>query len=455
MRFMTRGPRIRWILSFVLTATAFLAFTAPLTAQTWPHEQPNFSGDDSSQGQQGGKKASPVLAYQAAPNNTAWRGGQQGASQRAQQRFDNSQGFVQIDPSKLPAAREIQPIKPKGISEVNSSTSTTSHEAVTPKKKEKPTETAPYRLQIGDQLTISIYGETNTQRDVTVDRGGNITYPIVGTLEVIGKTIDEARREMNDRIRKVYRYTFVTVTPMQFGGENYTILGSINVPGQKPLLGVETVLSALCRSGGFPIGQYRNQTVDLADLDHAFLLRKGEYVPVDFNKLVTEGDLSQDVRLKAGDYIYIPSSLEKEIFVMGEVALPSAIGYINQVTLLEAIAMAGGTTFNASSRVLVVRGSLSEPYTFYIDFNRISKGCERDFLLKPGDIVYVPPRQFTNLREILQYAIRVFVSTAASDAGSIAWANLTNSVPQNNVNVIPNTFVAPTFTPQPIIIQQP
>ncbi len=345
---------------------------------------------------------------------------------------DDNFRFVEAPATNSPVIRPLKHISPDKVA------------IKEPSKDPRHTDptSALYKLQIGDRLSVAIYGEPNTERDVTVDAAGTVTYPIIGTLDVVGKNIDEVRKEMNARIRKVYRYTFVSLSPVEFGGQSYTILGWVNVPGRKSLLGRETILSALCRAGGFPSGSFRTMTVDLADLSRAFLLRKGQYVSVDFKKLVVEGDTQHDVVIEPGDYIYVPSALEKEIYVMGEVALPSSLGYLNKVTLAESIALAGGMTFNASSRVLVVRGSLNEPYTFYIDLNLILRGCEPDFLLRPGDIVYVPPRTFTSFRELVQYAIRIYVSTAASDFGSIAWSNITGEAVTNTpVNVIPNINV--------------
>lgn len=308
-----------------------------------------------------------------------------------------------------------------------------------------------YRLHPGDRFIVAIYGEANTERELTIDSAGCITYPIIGTLKAADKTIDTLRKEMNERLQKVYLHTFVLITPIEFGSEYYTILGSVKIPGRKYLAARETILSALARSGGFPTGQFHNRTIDMADLDHALLLRRGEYIPVDFRKLVLEGDRQTDVFLQRGDYIYIPSSLEKEIFVLGEVAMPSALGYINRVTLAEAVAQAGGTTFNASSRAVVIRGSLHDPYAFYIDINLIFKGVEPDFPLKPGDIVYVPPRKFTLLREIIQYGIRIFASTAASTAGSSSWASISGAPVYDNVNVVPSAIQS-TVAP-PVIFQ--
>lgn len=440
--------KARGSIGLLIAALLLCGYFMPLQAQEWPHEATGFGGDlkggapkgDSLQSSSGRATSRPPQ-YEGAPSKAAWKGPD------TTYRQDGEGGYYEFRAGGAVQAREVAPIKPTLPGQQEPSDIVVQSPKVV---STVPEPEARYRLHIGDRLMVSIYGELNTEREVIVDSAGQITYPIVGTMKVVGRTIDKVRKEMNERIQKIYRYTFVTITPIEFGGEYYTVLGSVSMPGKKLLLGRETVLSALCRSGGFPSGIFRNRTVDLADLDHSFLLRKGEYVPVDFRKLVVDGDVSADVALQPGDYIYIPSSLEKEIFVLGEVAIPSALGYINKVSLAEAIALAGGTTFNASSRAVVIRGSLKEPYAFYIDINLIFKGCEPDFLLKPGDIVYVPARRFTLLREIVQYAVRVFVSTAASNAGSNSWASITGTSVNDNVNVIPNS-VQSGLVPPPVV----
>lgn len=367
---------------------------------------------------------------------------------------------IELQEKKKKVKQDIPPISPPTSEEIKlpetkypknqppvTPTSTAKVHTISAAEKKSPF----YKLHIGDRLLISIYGEPNTEREVVIDSYGNISYPIVGTIKIVDKNIDQARQEMNDRIKKVYRFTYLNITPIEFAGQYYTILGQVNVPGKKTLLGKETVLTALCRAGGFPSGNYRTQTMELADLDHAFLTRGGEYVPVNFRTLVEDGDLAQDVQLEGGDYIYIPSSFDKNIYVMGEVFAPSTLGYINKITLAEAIIMAGGPTMQASSRAVVVRGSLCEPYTFYIDVNRIFKGCCADFALIPGDIVYLPPRKFDYVREIAKFAVRTFVGSAFSIFGQRAFQSVTGSPPElQNVNVIPGGGNFPIYSPIPV-----
>lgn len=279
----------------------------------------------------------------------------------------------------------------------------------------------PYRLRIGDRLVVSIYGEPGTARAVNVDATGTISYLIVGAVPALGKTINELRTEINERMRGTFKYSSVSVTPIEFGGQYYTVLGEVQNPGKKTLFGHTTLLSALAFSGGFRTGAFRSQTIDLADFTHSFLARNGDYVPVDFKALVEEGDMTQDVTVYSGDYIYVPSSLYKEIHILGAVNTPTTIGFINVVTLVEAISQARGLRESASSRMIIIRGALNDPLRIEVDIKRIMKGYEKDFELQPGDIVYVPTRRFESLRNWVKAGVRAFVGSVFNSAGNRTW----------------------------------
>ncbi len=305
-----------------------------------------------------------------------------------------------------------------------------------------------YKLRMGDKLLISIYGEVNTHRVVTVDYSGKITYLLIPPCFVLGKTIDEARELLNAELKKKFRFAFVTITPVEFGGRFYTVLGQVVSPGMKPFQGSETILSAICRCGGFVTGYFRSQTVELADLKHAFLARNGSYISVDFEKLFLEGDISQNVRLESGDYIYVPSSLEKEIYILGEVQIPTTLGFLNTVSLVEALSHARGVTSRASSRALIIRGSLTNPIKLEVDIKRILTGLEKDLYLQPGDIVYVPPMRLSNLKEMYQAGVRAFVSIVATVAG-VKYFKVLHPGAQVLQPVITPSTSTPIVTPVP------
>lgn len=296
-----------------------------------------------------------------------------------------------------------------------------------------------YRLRVGDTLLISIYGETGSSRYVTIDYTGRIYYLFIEPVFGLGKTIDELRKELNDKVSKRIRFSLVEVTPVAFGGRFYTILGEVNKPGKKSLSANSTLLKALSEAGGFRLGGFRSQTIELADLDHAFLARDNDYVPVDFRRLVVEGDMQQNVRLDVGDYIYIPSALTREVYIVGEVNVPTTLGFRETVSFIEALSEARGVTKRASSRAVIIRGSLSNPVTYLVDFKRILLGLEPNILLQPGDIIYVPAMKFTTMKEIVRAGVLAFVTTVASFGATTWFQHITPDATDitTPVNVIP------------------
>lgn len=321
-------------------------------------------------------------------------------------------------------------------------------------KKQEPKDKS-YRLKIGDKLLISLYGfsEGNTSRVVTVSPTGSINYLFVKPIFASGRTIDEVKRDLQHSIEKLYPNVMASITAVQLFGDQYTILGEVQLPGTKFLNGNMTLLKAIGTAGGFPLRSFRSQTVDYADLDHAFLARNGDIVPVDFKRLVRGGDTTQDVSLQAGDYVYIPSLVLQEIYVLGEVQRNFVYTYMEPASLMEVLTWAGGVTDKASSRVAVIRGSLCFPTRYIIDRHLIAKGCMPDFPLCPGDIVYVPPRHFTNLENLVKDAIRAFVGAVAIQAGENAFDSINpNARLFNNNTIIVNPGSVPVQQPPPIII---
>lgn len=281
-----------------------------------------------------------------------------------------------------------------------------------------------YRLKVGDTMLLSLYGEENTTQEIVVDPRGKVSYLFAQSIDAAGKTVEQLRAILKKDLEKYYRFVTLSITPIKFNAEYYTITGEVNKPGKKPIVGRPTVLSAICKAEGLSVVDYRDQIFEMSDLDKAFLARKGAYVPVDFQRLIRQGDLSQDLPLQAGDYIYIPNRTIKQVFVLGEVYGATTIDYFNEMTLAGAIAEAGEVTEAASSRVAVIRGSLACPIRFMVDYPQIVKGCAPDFPLLPGDIVFVPPRKLNYLRDIFRAAVATFVGTVADEAGVEAFIHV-------------------------------
>jgi protein involved in polysaccharide export with SLBB domain len=289
---------------------------------------------------------------------------------------------------------------------------------------EVPPEGEPYRLQSGDRLYILIYTQPSSKRSVLVDPSGNINYLFAKNIPARGRTIASIKEELTHLMSSYFRDPLLLVSLVESTGDYYAIMGEVREPGYKRIVGAPTLLSAICEAKGFTTRYFREQTVDQSDLEKSFMVRNGEYLPIDFVGLVEEGDISQDVLLKSGDYIYISPTELRKVFVLGEVNSPTVVEFLESMTLSQAITEGGGLTSSASSRVAVIRGSLSLPIRFLVDINRIIKGKAIDFSLEPGDIIYVPPMKFAVLKEIVKMGIANFVSIVASSAGAAAYVSI-------------------------------
>jgi protein involved in polysaccharide export with SLBB domain len=224
----------------------------------------------------------------------------------------------------------------------------------------------------------------------------------------------------------------VSITLQTVASKQVWVLGRLNRPGIYPIAGPITLLESLALAGGTARSVSDVTTEELADLRHSFVVRQGNFLPVDFHRLIHNGDMSQNIYLQADDFIYVPSSLSREVYVMGAVNAPRAMPYTDRMTLVSAMANVGGpmkydflaredagpfTKDAYLSHVAIVRGSLATPQIAVVDYNDIVKGRAADVRLEPGDIVYVPNSPYTTLKRYLNMIVNTFVSTVAANEG--------------------------------------
>ena len=193
-----------------------------------------------------------------------------------------------------------------------------------------------------------------------------------------------------------------------------------------------TLLEAIALAGGTAISGNQVTLQDLADLRHSFVMRQGQLVPVGFYRLLHEGDTSQNIYLQPDDFVYVPSALSQQVYVLGAVRAPRSVPYTDGMTLVSAMTSAAGAMtvdwfvvgmYGVQpdaylSHVAIVRGSLSEPKMIVADYGAIIKGGTRDVALEPGDIIYVPNAPYSTLKRYLNTIVNTFVSTIAANEGS-------------------------------------
>ena len=290
----------------------------------------------------------------------------------------------------------------------------------------------PFRLGVSDQVEIEQLGVPNTRQDCRVMPDGMLYYHTVCGLKVTGFSLPDLKLRLESALKEYYRNPQISITLRNVSSQRVWVLGRVNTPGLYPLVGPTTVLEAIARAGGLFTSRFSGTTEELADLQHSFVVRNGEFLPVDFVKLLREGNLSQNIYLKNGDYVYLPSALNSEVFVLGAVRSPKAVGFKDQVTLVSAIAEAQGLLPNAyAQRAVIVRGSLVAPTVATVNLNRIMTGKDPDVVLQPRDIVWIPNSPWDRVETYTKMILNTFTRTVAANEGTHAVSPQSGAVQPN------------------------
>ena len=160
----------------------------------------------------------------------------------------------------------------------------------------------PYRVGPFDKLTIDVFGsEELSKKEVQVDASGRITFPLIGTIEVAGKTPGEVGEAMQDLFRgRFIRNPQVTVNLKEIVSQTVTIGGEVKKPGVYPIVGKMTLMTAIASAEGWTDISSRSEVVvfrtvksqDYAAVYNVKAIQKGRYTDPEVfaNDIVMVGD---------------------------------------------------------------------------------------------------------------------------------------------------------------------
>jgi polysaccharide export outer membrane protein len=258
-------------------------------------------------------------------------------------------------------------------------------------KNSPPTE---YILGPEDTVEISVFRHDELKMEVAISATGKIPYYLIGDVQAGGLTQFQLRDTIQRELAKFIKDPKVVVRITEYRSHKAFVLGQVKNPGVYRMRNDYTLLEAISSAGGITPDAY---------LSGAFLVRDGKMLLVNFLDLIKRGNTEENIPLLPGDIVYIPDKSEQKVYILGEVNKQSGIPIQERLTLLEAIAQAGGFTHDANKKsILLLRGNLSEPEIMTIDAKHILK--ESDLManipLQRGDIVYVPSSLFADVERV-------------------------------------------------------
>jgi len=165
------------------------------------------------------------------------------------------------------------------------------------------------------------------------------------------------------------------------------------------LCGKTSLMELISRAGGY---------TDKADLRRVRIKRaSGETLYADLYKVISQGDIREDIILDDGDLVFIPEKKEiqvkeSKVYIFGEVKKPGVYTIKEHMSALQLMGLAGGYTDAAViESINIIRGDLARPQIISLNLeNLLEKGdLTEDVMLEPNDIVYVPKDMLTNVRD--------------------------------------------------------
>lgn len=167
----------------------------------------------------------------------------------------------------------------------------------------------PYRVGPFDKLTIDVFGsEELSKKEVQVDASGRITFPLIGTVEVAGKTPGEIGTAMQDKFRgRFIRDPQITVNLKEIVSQTVTIGGEVKKPGVYPIVGEMTLMTAIASAEGW---------TDIANKGEVVVFRRvagKEYAAI-YNVKAIERGRYADPEIYASDVVMVGDSQSRKIW---------------------------------------------------------------------------------------------------------------------------------------------
>lgn len=252
---------------------------------------------------------------------------------------------------------------------------------------QQPAEAPNLAIGPGDVLDVQVFDTPELSSDtVRVSQTGQVSLPVLGTVEVAGLNTNQAARRIESelRTRNIMFEPHVTVSVVEYATQGVTLLGEIKTPGVYPTFGDRRLLDMIALSGGLTPTAGKLVTIahrsDPGHPDLIMLVPNAAHLGSQINPIILPGDTV--VVGRAGI-----------VYILGAVIRPG--GYLvdnnEHVSLMQALTLAGGWDKAAAlSKARLIRKVPEGHKELDLDLKRVLNGRQADIRVENGDILYLP-----------------------------------------------------------------
>lgn len=241
-----------------------------------------------------------------------------------------------------------------------------------------------YVLGPQDVLNITVLGEEELSRKYTIEQDGSFTFPLIGRVTARGLTLRALEEELKTKLvgGGYLKNPEISVAIDAYQSQRIMVWGQVNNPGEYPLTGDMTLLSALARAGSITSTAGREAVIVRAPRKGEASGSESEILRIDLNDLQA-GNMALNIPLMDGDTINVPKA--QSVFVSGHVKTPGAYAVEEGMTVLQALSLAGGLTDRGSDRRINITRTVDGK-------KKELKGVKLTSLVQPGDTIVVGQR---------------------------------------------------------------
>ncbi len=255
---------------------------------------------------------------------------------------------------------------------------------------------AGYPVFPGDELRFAVLGQDNLSFEVRVPADGAIHYPLIGKVALAGRTLEEIRRDVGERLEKDYLVSaHVSVQVREYSRKRVYVLGAVARPMEYevPSAKFVTLLQTIAQAGGFTPDAAKHGVIIYRPKE----IGSPDRIAIAVSAARVQEGRDRDPVILPDDIVFVPS--RESVYVLGQVARPGAFvaGADHGLTASQAISLAGGVTriANESNIRLIRRLANGTRKTFVLDLARVVGGHpDEDVPLQPGDVLFVPESFF-------------------------------------------------------------
>lgn len=246
---------------------------------------------------------------------------------------------------------------------------------------------AEYLVGAQDVLAVTVQGVDTLTREVTLDQDGSFDFPLIGRVNAGGKGVRALEADIRARLidKKLLTNPIVNVEVKAFRSQNVYVFGQVSRAGMFKIAGNANLMAVLAEAG------FNNKSGSVITITRwpkgmkptggsAANAPNADVIKVSRKDL--EFGRAQSILLQDGDTITVPEA--DKITIQGEVRTTGVFDLDGEITLLQALAIAGGVTDKgAKNRIEILREGVAKPL----------KNVPMSEKIKPNDVITVPKKR--------------------------------------------------------------